>query len=398
MNSNTYGIPLDFLPLTIEMQNQRAKFSIPKGVTYLNCAYMSPLLKSVEKAGIVGMQRKRNPFSISSDDFFSDSKKLREEFARLINSKDSNRIVIVPSVSYGLATVVKNVQLKAGDKIIVAAEQFPSNYYPWQRLTQETNSTIITVLPPASLESRGKKWNERILEAIDSKTKIVALGHVHWADGTRFDLEQIRKRTRDVGSLLIIDGTQSVGALPFDVQNIQPDALICGGYKWLMGPYSIGLAYYGESFDGGKPLEENWMNRLHSENFTALINYESSYQPGSLRYEVGEHSNFILVPMMLEALKQINRWQPQKIQQHCQKISKLFVDELRHTGFWIEDESARGAHLFGVRFPKHVSIESVKEKIKNKKISVSFRGDSMRVAPNVYNDLKDFERLFEALQ
>ena len=380
------------------MQNQRAKFTIPKGVTYLNCAYMSPLLKSVEKAGIAGIQRKRNPFSISSGDFFSDGKNLREEFGALIKAKDSRRIVIIPSVSYGLASVVKNIQLEAGDKIIVAAEQFPSNYYPWERITRETKSNLITVLPPTTLESRGMKWNERILEAIDRKTKIVALGHVHWADGTRFDLERIRKRTREVGSLLVIDGTQSVGALPFDVQKIQPDALICGGYKWMMGPYSIGLAYYGEYFDGGKPLEENWMNRLHSENFTGLVNYQSSYQPGSLRYEVGEHSNFILVPMMLEALKQINRWQPQNIQQYCQKISKPFIDQLRHAGFWIEDESARGLHLFGVRFPQQVSIEAAKEKIKKKRISVSFRGDSMRVAPNVYNDAKDIERLFEALR
>ena len=380
------------------MQNQRAKFTIPKGVTYLNCAYMSPLLKSVEKAGIAGVQRKRNPFSISSSDFFSDGEKLRNEFGSLIKARNSRRIVIVPSVSYGLATVAKNVRLGAGDRIIVAAEQFPSNYYPWERLTQETKSNLNTVLPPTTPESRGRRWNERILDAIDSKTRIVALGHVHWADGTRFDLERIRKRTREVGSLLIIDGTQSVGALAFDVQKIQPDALICGGYKWMMGPYSIGLAYYGEYFDGGKPLEENWMNRLYSENFTGLVNYQGSYQPGSLRYEVGEHSNFILVPMMLEALKQINRWQPENIQKYCQKISKPFIDQLRSAGYWVEEESGRGSHLFGVRFPTHASIEIAKEKVKKKKISVSFRGDFMRVAPNVYNDPKDFERLLDALR
>src|SRR3979490_2290718 len=103
------------------MQNQRTKFSIPKGTTYLNCAYMSPLLKSVEKAGKIGMERKRNPFTISADDFFSGSEPLRSEYAKLINVKDSKRIVIIPSVSYGLATVVKNVRLSSGDKIIVAA-------------------------------------------------------------------------------------------------------------------------------------------------------------------------------------------------------------------------------------------------------------------------------------
>ncbi len=379
------------------MHNQRAKFSIPKGTTYLNCAYMSPLLKSVEKAGKSGIERKRNPFQISANDFFSGSEPLRSEFGKLINVKDPKRIVIIPSVSYGLATVVKNAHLNSGDKIIVAAEQFPSNYYPWQRLTLDTKSTLTAIAPPDQMESRGKVWNERILEAIDSKTKIVSLGHVHWADGTRFDLESIRKRTREVGALLVIDGTQSVGALPFDVQKFQPDALICGGYKWLMGPYSIGLAYYGEYFNNGLPIEENWINRQDSENFSSLVIYQSNYQPGALRYEVGEHSNFILVPMMLEALKQINQWKPENIQQYCKKISQPTIKKLRAVGYWIEEDDHRGQHLFGVRFPKGTSIEDVKERVKKKKISVSFRGDSMRVAPNVYNDARDFERLLEAL-
>ena len=380
------------------MQNQRARFSIPRDVTYLNCAYMSPLMKSVEKAGIEGIQRKRNPYTISPDDFFHDAEALREEFAKLINIREPRRIVIIPSVSYGIANVAKNVSLTGGDKIIVASEQFPSNYYPWHRLAQETRSTLHVVAPPDTLESRGRKWNQRILEAIDTRTRIVSLGHVHWADGTRFDLEQIRKRTREVGALLIIDGTQSVGALPFDVQHIQPDALVCGGYKWLMGPYSIGLAYYGPYFDNGKPVEENWINRRNSENFTQLVNYQEDYQSGSLRYEVGEHSNFILVPMMQEALEQINRWKPVNIQSYCEKISQPAIKKLRAAGFWIEEENQRGHHLFGVRFPKGVSLDVVREKIRKKKISVSFRGDSMRVACHVFNDTEDFERLMRALE
>jgi selenocysteine lyase/cysteine desulfurase len=166
----------------------------------------------------------------------------------------------------------------------------------------------------------------------------------------------------------------------------------------MMGPYSMGLAYYGEYFDNGQPIEENWMNRLNSENFAALVNYQSNYQPGALRYEVGEHSNFILVPMMLEALKQINQWKPENIQQYCKKISQSAIKKLRASGYWIEEEDSRGQHLFGVRFPKGVSIEDVKLRVKKKNISVSFRGDSMRVAPNVYNDAKDFEKLLAALK
>jgi len=74
--------------------------------------------------------------------------------------------------------------------------------------------------------------------------------------------------------LLIIDGIQSIGTLPFSVKEIQPDALICAGYKWLLGPYSIGLAYYSDTFANGFPIEENWINRKNSEDFGGLVNYE----------------------------------------------------------------------------------------------------------------------------
>jgi selenocysteine lyase/cysteine desulfurase len=378
------------------VSNQRSKFSLPQDSVYLNCAYMSPLLKTVEKKGIEGILKKRNPAVVAPADFFSDTEKIRKEFSKLIKSQ-ANRIVLVPSVSYGMANVVRNLKVSASDNIIVAAEQFPSNYYPWHRLQEDSGANLRVIAAPDTRTNRGALWNERLLEAIDRNTKVVAIGNVHWADGTLFKLEEIRKRTREVGALLVIDGTQSVGALPFSVEEIQPDALVCGGYKWLMGPYSLGLAYYGEYFDQGKAVEENWINRLHSENFAGLVNYESEYQPGALRYEVGEHSNFILVPMLLEALKQINQWKPQTIQKYCTAITKKPIAILREAGFWIEDEKFRGHHLFGIRLPENVNIDMIKGSIQKRKISVSIRGNAIRVAPHLYNTEADLMKLVKVL-
>jgi selenocysteine lyase/cysteine desulfurase len=379
------------------LNSKRSKFTLPPRVAYLNCAYMAPLLKSVEKAGIRGLRLKRNPANVQPSDFFSETEELRKEFARTISVDDSNRIVLIPSVSYGMATVAQNVKLERGQRVLVAAEQFPSNYYSWKRLCDENGGALATIAPPSELNGRGKKWNERILESIDANTRVVALGHVHWADGTRFDLQEIRKRTREVGALLIIDGTQSVGALPFDVKTVQPDALIVAGYKWLLGPYSLGLAYYSPTFDGGVPLEENWINRRESENFAGLVNYKDEYQPGALRYEVGEHSNFILVPMLLKSITQINRWGVQNIQDYCGEISINAINKLRENGFWIEDENYRGKHLFGIRIPRERNIDKVKETLIKKNVLVSFRGEAIRVSPNVYNTEAELDRLVKAL-
>jgi len=230
---------------------QRDRFHLPEGVHYLNCAYMGPLLKRVEEAGIAAVQRRRDPTSITPESFFTDADRARGLFARLVNAPDPSRVAVVPGVSYGMATVARNLRVGRGQNVIVARAQFPSNVYGWRRLCAETGAELRAVEPPANAEGRGAGWNTRLLEAIDASTAVVALGNVHWADGTRFDLEAIGARGREVGAALVIDGTQSVGAMPFDVARVRPDALVVGGYKWMLGPYSLGMAYYGERFTAG---------------------------------------------------------------------------------------------------------------------------------------------------
>jgi len=374
-----------------------SKFSLPKHSAYLNCAYMSPMLKSVEKVGLRGVRLKRNPADILPDDFFTVTKNLRKEFATLINVADEDRIAIIPSASYGISTVARNLRIQKGKHILVAADQFPSNYYPWQVAATESGAQLKVVSPEKNFKDRGKIWNEKFLESINADTAVVALAHCHWADGTVFNLEAIRKRTRDVGALLIVDGTQSVGAFPFDVQKIQPDALICAAYKWLLGPYSIGMAYYGEYFNDGKPLEENWINRLNSEDFSSLVIYQPEYQPGARRFSVGEQSNFVLAPMASKAIEQLNRWGIDNIQEYCHSITEPAIAALRDKGFLIEELPYRASHLFGVRHAKQLDPVKLKANLKKHKVFVSHRGDAIRVSPNVYNDALDVQRLVKAL-
>lgn len=379
------------------MNCQREKFRIGRKDVYLNGAYMSPLLKKVENAGKLGISKKRKPHRISPDDFFEDTETIRLLFSQLVNCDQPERMVLIPSASYGIANVTKNIKIKKGENIVVVGDQFPSNIYPWMRLCNDNNATLKTIHAPDTLENRGSKWNESILSAIDQNTKAVAIGHVHWADGTLFDLEAIRAATTSVGALLIIDGTQSIGALPFDIQKIKPDALVCAAYKWLLGPYSIGIAYYGAAFDQGTPVEENWINRNKSEDFANLVNYQNEYRPGALRYEMGEHSNFILTPMFLASIKHINKWKPENIQEYCKNLISEPLERIKDFGLFIENEGQRSAHLFGIKCPQE-KLDPLKNAFKKHRVSVSFRGDFIRVSPNVYNDQLDMNRLLKAFE
>ena len=181
---------------------------------------------------------------------------------------------------------------------------------------------------------------------------MVTVPQVHWVDGTVFDLMAVSARAREAGAALVVDATQSVGAVPFDVKAIRPDALIVAAYKWLLGPYSIGAAYLGPRFDDGVPLEETWIGRERSEDFQHLVDYQSAYQPGAIRYDVGERSNFILVPMLAEALRLVLAWTPEGVEAYCRRLSEPLVREAAAIGFSVEREEGRAAHLFGLRTPE----------------------------------------------
>jgi selenocysteine lyase/cysteine desulfurase len=375
------------------LTSQKHLFNLPNEITYLNGSYMSPQLKAVEHIGVRNLQGKSHPHLITATDFFANKEVLRERFARLVDVEDPQSIAIIPSVSFGIGTAVKNIPFEKGDEIIVLQEQFPSNYYTWQQLEAEKGVVIKTIMAPGLSEGRAKRWNEQIIAAISPKTRCVTLPYVHWADGTKFDLKAIRKRTHEVDAYLIIDGTQSIGAMPFSVKEIMPDALVCAGYKWLMGAYGLGVAYFGAKFDHGTPLDNNWMNHQDAADFSKLVHYNHIFNAKAARYDIGESSNFIMVPMLAEGINQLLDWTPQGIQDYCEHITKGPLEQLSQAGYFIEDPDHRGHHLFGIYLSEGTSLEPIKEKLVAKNIFVSYRGNAIRVSPNVYNSREDLEKL-----
>jgi len=375
------------------LNHQKDKFSLQKDVTYFNIASISPSFKSVEKAGLDAVLQKSCPYLITSLDFFEPVIELKKLFAQLVDVDvdNYNRIATIPSVSYGLATVANNILLKESDEILVIGEQFPSNVYVWQKLADKYNATVKTISSSESKNDSVQQWNDDILNAINDKTAVVAIGNIHWANGTLFNLKSIREKTKNHNSLFIIDG-------PFSVKDLQPDALVCAGYKWLFGPYGCAYAYYGSFFDNGIPIEENWTNRLNSEDFAGLTSYQSMYKPLSNRYSAGESASFIYVKMQIEALKQIIEWTPKAIQSYCKNISSDAVIKLQNLDCIIEDSKHRTHHLFGVKLPDNSNIELLKSELLKRKIFVSFRGEYIRISCHLYNTKEDFTQLVNCIK
>ena len=217
---------------------QREAFAIPDDVAYLNAAYMGPLSKNVVDAGRAGLERKMRPWEITAPDFFSQVEAVRDLFAQVIGA-DADGVAVLPAVSYGVAVAANNLEISAGQRVVLLAEQFPSNVYSWHELASRMEGDVVTVPRPDDHD-----WTSLVLDAIDERTAIVAVETCHWSDGGLVDLVRVGARAREVGAALVVDGTQSIGAMPFDVAAVQPDFVLAAVYKWLLAPYGSALMWW----------------------------------------------------------------------------------------------------------------------------------------------------------
>ncbi len=379
------------------MENKREEFDLPEHEIYLNCAYKAPQPRTVREAGIQAIESQSNPAEIYSEDFFNTARAIRNKFSALIRCHDPDRIAIIPSVSYGIANVANNIQLKAKQKIIVLHEQFPSNVYPWLSLARKCDGTVEFIKAPETSLQPWTKWNAELLDAIDSSTAVVAIESVHWTSGAIFDLQSIRRKTNEYGALLIIDGSQSIGAIPFDVEKLNPDAVVCAGYKWLLSPYGICLAYYGPYFDHGRSIDEYWINKRNSENFEKLVHYETIDRPMAQRYNVGEHAHFILGPMMAAGLDTLLKWGREDVKLYTDILSRPLLQLLREKCLMSIENTFQASHLFGFNLTSKYDFATLKKALIQRKISISIREGFIRISPNVYNTSDDLLALQQAI-
>jgi selenocysteine lyase/cysteine desulfurase len=375
---------------TAPLPCQRDLFDIPAEVAYLNCSYLAPQLRSVSDAGREAVGRKEAPWSISAPDFFAGTEALRTRVARLTGG-DADGVALIPSVSYGAGIAAANLKLGAGQEVLVLEDEFPSNRYPWEPAAAAAGARIVTVPRPADHD-----WTAALLERIGEATGVVAVPNCHWTDGGLVDLVRVGEAARASRAALVVDVSQSLGARPVDVAAVQPDVLISVGYKWLLGPYALGYCWIAPQHRGGLPLEQTWLGRAGSEDFTRLVGYTDQYRPGARRFDVGEASNFVLVPMALAALDQVLAWGVEAIAATIAPLAGRIAADAEALGVAVAPAHLRAGHMLGLRLPAGAG-PAVAEALAAERVHVSLRGDSLRISPNVYNTAEDLDRLRDVL-
>jgi selenocysteine lyase/cysteine desulfurase len=356
------------------IENQRHRFDIPDAVAYLNCAAEMPLLRTAVAAGKIGLNRKLHPWGSGRADTAAEAEQLRALFAGLIGATGDD-IAIVPATSYGIAVAAANLSVARGQEILVLEKQFPSNYHAWRVLAAARGAALVTVPRPTDGD-----WTSAVLDHLGERTAIAALPHCHWTDGGWLDLEVLGARCREHGTALVVDATQHVGAAPLDIAAIDPDFLICSGYKWLLCPYTLAFLYAAPRHHQGRPLEHR----------------DPANTSAARRFDMGERYNLINLPMAVAGLEQLAQWTPGAIAATMAPIIARIADGARQRGFAVPPEAHRSAHFIGLR-AKTPPPDDLVPRCAADNVHIVIRGGAIRVSPYLFTRDDEIDRLFAAL-
>lgn len=370
------------------MDRYRALFPVTERFAYLDHAAMGPLSRPVVEAQRAYLEAQMSLASEAGPAFKQARERLRETMAAFIGARPEE-IALTKNTPEGLNFVAGGLSWRPGDSVVTSDIEFPANMYPWLNLREQGVEVRIVK------SERGRLPVERIVEAVDSTTRLVALSLVQFSTGYRSDLAQISAQVRPRGVLLATDAIQAVGVLPVDVGELGVDFLACASHKWLLGPFGMGWFYCRrELLERLRPIEVGVGSMVERGSF---LDYEFELLPSAARFECGVINNEG-VPGLQASLDLMNEVGRGAIWGQIRALNDRLADGLRRRGFdllsSLEDGERSGIICF--RSERHESA-ALRERLHEAGVIVSLREGAVRVSPHFYNSADDIDRLLAAL-
>jgi len=364
--------------------------------TYLNLAGESPMPKISIRAVQAALEAKKYPHHKPDSTFFEVPNRIRASLAKLIGGKPEE-IALTSGASAGVAAVAYALTWKPGDEIITAKGEFPLQYTTWKPMEEREGLKLKIVSPRERFITA-----DDLIAAITPRTRLVSVSMVRYDDGSLLDAARVADACHKQGALLLLDVSQSCGALPMDVNQLGADFMVCAGYKWLLGPFGTGF-FWAKSEHLGiiRPGPFNWMAVEGSHNFAALNFADPKPAANAKRWDSPEwasYFNFNLVAMDV-SVDFVVRMGPELVAAHNHKLIELLFERLPKDRYVIAsptDAARRGPYgCFAARSREKTA--EVYQRLWKENVVVSLREGNIRVSPHLYNTERDIDRLISVV-
>lgn len=364
-------------------------FLLPPDGLYLDTAAHGPRLRTVQAAAEHALAGSTRPWAARWDDWAAQVERVRALAAALFDGI-ADAVALVPSVAYGMSLAARNLPLARGDAVLVLADAFPSNLLPWQHRCRETGARLVAV-------ERGADATAAMLAALDRepRVRVVALPHVHWHDGMRLELDAIADAVHARGAELVLDLTQSLGALPAAIARWRPAFAVAAGYKWLLGPGALCPLWAAPQWRAhGESLEHHWTAHEARADWSFDPQRLNPPRSGARRFDAGEIADPLRLAMAEAALTQIQAWGVEVICERLATLTAALVDGLDPARFAVP--AARAPHFVGVR-PRRAPLDTCARALSDAGFVCTARHGVLRIAPHLHVGPADIARVVARL-
>lgn len=312
---------------------------------------------------------------------------VRSQSAKLINAPNVDDVFFVPNTTHGIGIIAEGFPWRNGDNVVLPAEEYPANQYPWMNLAARG-------VEARRVPSRGNRVHiDDLRAAMDDRTRVLAVSFVEFASGFRNDLDSLGELCREKGVFFFVDAIQGLGVFPLDVQRTPIDSLAADGHKWMLGPEGAGIGY----------VRREWMERLHPIGVGAH-SVVRPFQYGTIDFKLKPHAGrweggALNLPgitafgasldLLLEAGIENVRDRVLELTDHlCKHAARagLTVFSSREL-----NEKSGIVSLEKPGVPPEVIVKASREA----GIIVNFRGGRLRVSPHAYNTAEELNRLLQ---
>lgn len=370
----------------------RTEFALEEDSVWLNTAHQGRLPRSAAAALAEAVEWKLHPAELTASERFSAvPARLRRALARLLGAREED-VVLANSASYGLHLIARGLPLEAGDEVVVAANDFPSDILPWLPLRER--GVVVRSVEPA-----GEVLTPTEVEAaLDERTRVVCLTWVHSFSGQVIDLEGIGRACRRHGAWFVLNGSQAVGVRPVRVEDFPVDALVSVGFKWLCGPYGTGLCWlHPELQDALRPTKLYWLSALTSEDLAApALDLEAITPRRTGRFDIFGTANFFNYVPFTAAVELILELGVEAVERHVDGLVKRLLAGVDRSRFRVVSSDDVRSSLV-VLEPLRESVEAVFERLRAAGVHVARRRGRIRVSPHLYNTAPEIDRALDAL-
>jgi cysteine desulfurase / selenocysteine lyase len=372
----------------------RAQMPITGRWAYFDHAAVAPLPTIAAEALVAYAQQASVDGDTRWPEWSASNEALRADFASLLNCKTSE-IALIPNTSFGINAIAEGIDWKAGDNIVIPAGEFPSNRFPW--LNQQRHGVEVRIVGDDDAQQVDEAG---IVDAIDSRTRLVAASWVGYASGYRINVDCMVKEVHRRGALFFLDAIQGLGVFPLDLAQTPVDFLAADGHKWLLGPEGAGMLMIRESHLSKLACVPVGWNSVRAAHHFSHASFD--IRPAAARYEIGSQT---MVGMA--ALRASLSLFLQVIEVHG---TNAIGDRVLSLSERLEEKLiALGATIAGVRDRAHrsgivtfaipgVEASGLRQAALESGVVVSCRGMGVRASVHAYNHESDIDRLVDVVR